>query len=79
MDNLSDILANKNLREPPETKLIKEYVLNKYDEHVGVQVDLNKIIILVNNSALASSIRMCIPEIQKICGTKKQIAIYLNS
>lgn len=78
MDNLSDLLANRDLHEPPEIKIVKDFILKKYDESVGVQVDLNKIIILVKNSALASSIRMCIPEIQAACNTEKRIAIYLG-
>ena len=78
MDNLSDLLSQKDLREPPETKIIKDYVLNKYEENVGVKIDNNKITILVKNSALAGSLRMDIPNIQIACGTSKRVVIYLG-
>lgn len=78
MDNLSDLLARRNLSEPPEIKIIKDFVLEKYDEDISVKVEPNKIVILVNNSALASSIRMNIPDIQKACGNSKRIVIYFN-
>lgn len=78
MDNISDLLAGRNLSEPPESKIVKDFVLKKYNEVVSVKVELNKIVILVKNSALAGSIRMNIPEIQKACDTKKRIVIYLN-
>jgi hypothetical protein len=79
MDNLSDILSRKGLHEPPEIKIIKDFVFKKYSESVSVKVDINKIIIFASSSALASSIRMNIPEIQKACDTDKRIAIYLNN
>ncbi len=79
MDNISDLLARKNLSEPPEIKIIKEYVLNKYDEVVNVKVEISKIVIFATSSALANSIRMNIPEIKKACKSDKRIVIYLNN
>lgn len=78
MDNISDLLANRNLSEPPEIKIIKDFILNKYDEDVAIKIEQNKIIIFASNSALANSIRMNVPEIQKICDSDKRIVIYLN-
>lgn len=79
MDNLSDLLANKNLSEPPEAKIIKNFIFNKYGEVVSVKIESNKTIIYAANSALASSIRMDIPEIQKACDSDNRISIYLNN
>jgi hypothetical protein len=79
MDNISDLLAKKNISEPPEIRIIREYIKQKYDEDVSVKLDINKIVIFAKNSALANSIRMNIPEIQKICDTEKRIVIYLNN
>ena len=79
MDNLSDILARKDLSEPPEIKIIKDIILKKYGENISVKIDVNKIIIYAKNSALASNIRMDIPEIQKKCASDKRIAIYLDA
>jgi ribosomal protein L31E len=79
MDNISDILANKNVSEPPEIKIIKDFILKEYDEIVSVKIELNQIIIYVGNSALASNIRMNIPKIQAACNSSKRVAIYLKS
>jgi hypothetical protein len=78
MDNISDLLSKRNISEPPEIKLIKDFILHKYEENVSVKIDDNKIIIFATNSALASTIRMNIPEIQRICKSEKRIAIYLS-
>ncbi len=78
MDNISDLLSKRNIAEPPEIKLIKDYVLQKYGENVSVKIADNKITIYAHNSALASSIRMNIPEIQTLCKSDKRIVIYLN-
>jgi len=79
MDNLADILSRKNIQESPEIKIIKDFVMKNYNETVNIKVDLNKIIIFVNSSGLASNLRMNIPEIQRICSTDKRIAIYIKS
>jgi hypothetical protein len=77
MDNISDLLANRGISEPLEIKIIKDYVLNKYSEVVSVKIDLNKIVILVSSSALANSLRMDIPDIQKAIKSDQRITIYL--
>lgn len=79
MDNISSLLAQKNLSEPPEIKVIKDYVFKKYGVDISVRVDNNKVIIYANNSALASSIRMNIPDIKKVCNNDKRIVIYLKN
>ena len=78
MDNLSDLLAHRNLAEPPEIKLIKDFIRKKFNEEVTVKVGINKITLLVTSSALASNIRMNIPDIQSVCGSNKRIVIYLS-
>ena len=78
MDKISDLLSHKNLSEPPEIKIIQNYINEKYSEKVSVKIETNKIVIFATNSALASSIRMNIPELQKICDTDKRIVIYIN-
>lgn len=79
MDNIGDLLANKGLSEPPEIRLIKDFVQKKYDEVVSVKVEANKIVILVSSSALANSVQMDIPEIQELLKSDKRIVIYLNN
>ena len=78
MDNLADLLAKKDFSELPEIKVIKDYVSNKYDEVIEVMVDKSKITIFVKSSALSNSIRMDVPELQRLCKTDKRFVIYLN-
>ncbi len=78
MDNISDLLSRKNLSEPPEIKIIKDYIFKKFNEKATVKIEVNKIVIYVSNSALSNSIRMNIPEIQKICESDKRVVIYLG-
>ena len=76
MDNLADILSRKDLNEPSEIKIIKDFVKNKYNEVIRVKVETNKIVIYADGSALASSISMDIPQIQTACNSDKRIVIY---
>ena len=79
MDNISDLLKNKGVKEPEEISLIKKFIMKKYQEEVGVKVEVNKITVLVRSSALANTIRMDVAQIQKACNTTKRIAIYIGN
>lgn len=79
MDNLGDILGKKRLSEPPEIKIIKQFVRDKFDEEVAITVKPKHIIISAPNSALAGSLRMHIYELQQLCNTKKRLSIRVGS
>jgi hypothetical protein len=78
MDNISDLLANRGIKEPEEIKIIKKYILDEFGEDVLVKVETSKITIFVSNAALANAIRMQISKIQEVCHTDKRIAIYIG-
>ena len=57
MDSLFDLLSNRNLDEPPESRLIKDYVQKHFKESVGVQLRDRDVVITVRSAALAGALR----------------------
>jgi hypothetical protein len=73
MDNISSLLNAKGLNQPEEIKLLKNYVLKKYNEKVGVLIRDKDIVILVNSSALANSLRLNQTDLKDKCKITKKI------
>jgi len=78
MDNLGDLLSKRDLNEPPDIKLIKDFVKENFEASVSVKLQRNQIIIVVNSAALAASLRMRLHEIQKLMAEPKRLVIYIN-
>jgi hypothetical protein len=57
MDNLQDLLAARTPKEPPEIRIIKEFVQQKFDEPVNVLVTEREIVVTVGSGSLASALR----------------------
>jgi len=57
MDSLFDILSRRQTDEPPEIRIIKEYVREHFRENVGVLVRERDIVVTVRSSALAGALR----------------------
>ena len=66
MDSLFDLLANRNLDEPPESRLIKDYVQKHFKESVGVQLREADVVILVRSAALAGALRSHTTQLQAL-------------
>jgi hypothetical protein len=66
MDSLFDLLANRDLDEPPEMRLIKDYVNKHFKESVGVTAHDREVIITVRSSALAGALRTHTPQLQAL-------------
>lgn len=79
MDSLNDLLNNRDLEEPLEIKLIKDYVYKHFKESVGVKMQPNQIVISVANAALAGSLRMHLVELKRLIKTDKRLSIYIGS
>ena len=79
MDDLGDILSRKRFTEPPEIKIIKQFVLEKFDEDVAITVKPKQIIIDAPNAALAGSLRMHLYELQKLCKTDKRLVLRIGN
>ncbi len=73
MNSLQSILNNKEFHEPDEIQHIKKYVYATFNSKVEVVVHDKTITIMVPNAALANTLRLRIPEIQKLCETKKRL------
>jgi hypothetical protein len=75
MDGLGDILARRNLDEPPEVRAIKDYVRRYYDTDVKVTSQQHAIIVSARSAALIGSLRMNLPKLQEAARTDKRIML----
>lgn len=66
MDNLADLLAKHRKDEPPEIRVIKDYVQRHFQETVNVMVRERDIVITVRSSALAGTLRMRSVELTRL-------------
>jgi len=77
-DSLGDLLTGKRLEEPPEIKIIKDYVRQQLKTEVNVAVGPRQISILVTNAALAGALRMHLHQLQQLCQTDKRLVIRIQ-
>ena len=78
MDSLSNILSGKDFDEPPEMANIKKYVQDKFQAKVGVQVRERDIVVIVPNSALANTLRLCGPDLKRRCQIDKRLTFRIG-
>ncbi len=78
MDSLFNILSQKNFDEPPEIERLKKYILDNYSISVGVQVRDKDILLIVNSSAMAASLRMNGPRIKRDLDLNKRLSFRIN-
>lgn len=72
MDSLQDILGNKTFQPPDEIGLVKKYLREKFDSECSVKLQKDAVIISVESSALAGSLRLQQQELIKKCGLEKK-------
>ena len=75
--SLSDLLANK-FDEPPEIAIIKNYVQRHFKTDVGVTLHDTQIVINAPGAALAATLRMQLPQLQKELKTDKKLLIRIG-
>lgn len=75
---LSDLLADKFDTEPPEMKVIKDYVQTHFKESVAVTIREKQIIINTRSSALAGALRPHLYELTRLCKTKKRLTVRIG-
>ena len=73
MSSIGDILAKRDLQEPPEIGLIKQYVQDKFKSNVSVTVQDQQIIIAAPSAALAGTLRLHSQDLVKVCQTDKKL------
>jgi len=76
MDSLFDILSKRQMDEPPEIRIIKDYVRLHFKETVGVMVRERDIVITVRSSALAGVLRTRAYDIAKEIGNSDKRLIF---
>lgn len=79
MDSLNDILLGKDFDEPTEITAIKAYVQRQFKATVSVQLQQNSILIIAGSAALANSLRLKTPQLQKAAQTDKKLIFRIGS
>lgn len=77
-DSIGDLLQHRRIDEPPEIKIIQEFVESKYRIKPQVMVTQKQIIIGVKSAALAGTLRPQLPQIQELCQTDKKLVIRIQ-
>lgn len=75
---LQDILAGRFDEEPPEIKIIKDFVLQKFNQTVAVSLRDQQIIIATRSSALAGALRPHLFQLRQTCQTTKRLVIRIG-
>jgi hypothetical protein len=74
-DTLGDLLDKSRFAEPPEIRILKDFLKSNYQASGRFNIRDDRIIIAVDNSALAGTLRMDLVRLQKLCGTDKKLVI----
>jgi len=74
-NSLQELLQNKNFDEPPEIKIIKDFLHTHYSSDCEVTVQPQQIAITVRGSALAGALRMRLHDLKTLCHTDKRLTI----
>lgn len=77
-DSIGDLLQNRRLEEPPEIKIIQDFVQTKYEITPQVMVNQQQIVIGVKSAALAGTLRTQLPQIKTLCQTEKRLVIRIQ-
>ncbi len=77
-DKIADLLMKRDFDEPPEVRLIKEFIRKQLDADAGVAVQQHQIIIEVKGAALAGALRMQLHKLKKLCATDKRLIIRIR-
>ncbi len=76
-DTLANILGGR-FDEPPEVRIIKDFVREHYKQSVAVTVKPSQIIIEVRGAALAGALRARLHELQGLANTKKRLVLRIS-
>lgn len=79
MDSLSDMLAKRpSPAEPEESRLLKQYVQNKYNVTPRISVSEFYITMAVPNAALAGTLRFDEADMKITCKLTKKLRIRIG-
>lgn len=77
-NSLRDLLPRDKYQEPPEVKIIKDFVHDNYQQTAQVTVQQTQIIIQVKGAALAGTLRMQLHELKELTQTDKRLVIRIG-
>lgn len=77
-DAIGDLLPKGRYQEPPEVRIIKDFVQDKYKQAVQVSVQPAQIIIQVKGAALAGALRPELYQLQELCQTEKRLVLRIQ-
>ena len=78
MGSIADILAKKDFSEPPEIKLIKDFVKDKFQSEVNITIHPRQIIISAPSASLIGTLRMHSHELSQACKTDKRLVFRIG-
>ena len=77
-DSIADLLGKRKFEEPPEIKIIQEFVESRYQVTPQVSITPQQIIIGVKSAALAGTLRPLLHQLQSECNTDKRLIIRIQ-
>ena len=78
MGSIADILAKKGFAEPPEIKIIKDFVKDKFQSDVSITIHPKQIVISAPSAALIGTLRMHSHELAQLCKTDKRLVFRIG-
>jgi hypothetical protein len=75
---LGDLLDKSKYAEPPQIKVIKDYIQLQFKADAAITVGPKQIVINVQSAALAGALRMHLHQLQKLCETDKKLIIRIS-
>ncbi len=80
MDSIDTILgAKKRSNEPPEMRIIRDFIHKEFQETCRVSVSQRSIAIMVDNGAIANMVQMRLHEIREACATEKKLYVRIGT
>jgi hypothetical protein len=78
MDSLHDILSLKDFDEPPESRAIKAYISDNFQEQAEVIVREKDIVVSVANASLANTLRLRVRQLRAAAKTQKRLVFRIG-
>ena len=78
MDSINKILIDKSFDPPSEIDQLKRFIRDNYQAEAQISVSGQRIIISVDSSALAGSLRLRMPEIKRKLDIKQELSLRIH-
>jgi hypothetical protein len=73
MDSLQDLLGKYSPQEPEEVLALKRYIFDEFGVQSSVGLHDETLVITVHSASLANALRLRLPALKKVAGTKRRI------